>query len=377
MNTNEDLIEDENDFDADDISEEDAERVRQMMEDVIIAKRGNLKIQIKCWVEETGFNEFFQAINERVIGQEGLKDVVACVYIYLKNIAEGRMFKTNVLLAAPSGSGKTETFRALRDYFAVEIPMLPVYQVDLTQVTEEGFKGHDTKYIIQPLVDLKDSDGTAIVFLDEFDKKVLPSYDKTGVNVNAAVQSQILTLIEGRRIVEEVKLDTSNTMFIGCGAFDYVRRERKEASEKHSIGFAREEKDVKHYDEITQADVIAAGASYELIGRFAMFINFHELSDRAVDMIIDKTADKVSEGLGIKIAIGSKMREELHASANTEYGCRRFMSMIQETAIRSYVELMVRDKKPERYEIVLEKTNHAYARRLKKETAEPQRARAV
>lgn len=69
------------------------------------------------------------------------------------------------------------------------------------------------------------SDGTGIVFLDEFDKKLLPSYSSQGENINAAVQSQLLTMIEGRIIrINRYEIDTNKTMFVGLGSFDEYRK---------------------------------------------------------------------------------------------------------------------------------------------------------
>ncbi|MBO4679282.1 MAG: AAA family ATPase, partial [Lachnospiraceae bacterium] len=153
---------------------------------------------IASWLKANSFNTFCDAITSRVMGQEDTKRVVANVYNYLQCLVSGKQHNNNILLAAPSGCGKTETYRAIRDYFKEKIPRLPVYQIDMTSVTEEGFKGNNTEYMVKELVTNFETQGIGIVFLDEFDKKLLPSYSSKGSNVNAAVQSQILTIIEGR-----------------------------------------------------------------------------------------------------------------------------------------------------------------------------------
>lgn len=331
--------------------------------------KDTIQNRIKCWLDSTSFAEFTAAISERVKGQDRLNDVLACVYIYLKNIAEGNTYKSNVLISAPSGCGKTETFRALRDYFSEEIPKLPIYQIDMTQITEEGFKGHDTNDIVKPLFD-KYTDGIAIVFLDELDKKLLPSYDNNRNDVNAAVQSQILTLIEGREVISkedsDLHINTANTMFIGCGSFNHMREVKQRESDKHSIGFNLEEKKkADHYDDITMKDVIDQGASYELLGRFALLVNYHKLSEDAINSIVDDMVEKVGKGLGIEIVVSDKMREQLQESANSEYGCRRIMSIIQETTMRPYIGLLNKGKSLDRFCIVLEEIGWAHTKRIK------------
>lgn len=47
--------------------------------------------------------------------------------------------KANTIITAPSGCGKTETFRAIRDYFRKHNINLPIYQYDMIKLgaTEE------------------------------------------------------------------------------------------------------------------------------------------------------------------------------------------------------------------------------------------------
>ena len=299
--------------------------------------------QIRKWLKRTAFIEFCSAVTDRVMGQEETEYIVLNIYNYLQCVAYKKKHNNNMLLAAPSGCGKTETFRAVRDYFKEEIPKLVVYQIDLTSITEEGFTGKNTKDLVYAL---KNEDkGVGIVFIDEFDKKLIPSYAKGGENVNLAVQDQILTLIEGRMLAEKGKddVDTSDTLFIGMGSFDYCRKNRKE--EAKSIGFkADNEKAMSHYAEITKEDMISLGGSYELIGRFSSVINYHELSSDVVDKLIDRFITQESSNIGCAISISEEMREILHDSANGKYGCRNIRNLIHQSAFRGYLTLCKQGK---------------------------------
>ena len=51
---------------------------------------------------------------------------------------------------------------------------------DMTQVTEEGYKGKNTKSIISVLFDHTETKGVGIIWMDEFDKKLIPSYTGRG-----------------------------------------------------------------------------------------------------------------------------------------------------------------------------------------------------
>lgn len=86
-----------------------------------------------------------------MIGQEDLSLITTAIWAHLKTKHSGEFYSApSIILSAPSGCGKTETFRALRDYFTKEIPNFPVTQVDLNSITEEGFKGKDSISILRP-----------------------------------------------------------------------------------------------------------------------------------------------------------------------------------------------------------------------------------
>ena len=313
--------------------------------------RPRISYKIGRWIERTPFLDFCSAITKRVKGQEATEIVVANVYNYLKCVAKGKSHNNNMFLVAPSGCGKTETFRAIRDYFEVHIPELVIYQIDMTSITQEGFKGKDTQYMIEPLK--SEDEGIGIAFLDEFDKKLVPSYESGGGNVNLPVQSQILTVIEGRKEIGKNKIYTGNTLFIAMGAFDACRK-KKAVVEKH-VGFGQTNQGgEKHYAYITREDMIDLGACYELIGRFSSIINYHELNKDTVDEIIDGMVAHVSSGFDCVVRISEKMRKTLQDNANSQYGCRIIESIIRENVMPEYLNILKENQNPEDYEIILE-----------------------
>lgn len=266
-------------------------------------------------------------------------------------------------LFAPSGSGKTETYRALREYFSYKIFCLPVLLIDMSQITEAGYKGRNSDEIFR-VIHAKNTFGIAIVFLDELDKKLIPSYGATGINYNLAVQSELLIMLEGGIIYSkngQNSIDTNNTLFIGLGSFDYARRLKKEKASHRGIGFNTETKTMDdHYNEITLDDLIRQGASYELIGRFSILANYHKLSPKTVqDIILDMT-QKLSNALGIEIQLSTNMKNYLLTQANSEYGCRRLRSIIESTALPVYHHLLLIGADFKQYKIVLDEINKAH-----------------
>lgn len=299
-----------------------------------------LEEQVQKWYEKTTFKEFKEAIESRVKGQDNLKIILTNVYLYLQSIAKKqRIPRLNLILTGPSGCGKTETQRALKDYFKEHIPKLVVSLVDMNQITSEGFKGHDTKYMVSEIKSAN-TGGIGIVFLDEFDKRLIPQYSGSGDNVNGEIQHQLLEAIEGYNLDG---VDTSKTMFIGMGSFDMVRasREAKAKNTKHfGFGVERKNDEIDHFSEITREEMLELGACNELIGRFGQIVSFGALSNEAINAIIDMRVKEISEDVGVKVMVGDTMRKYLHENSNTKFGNRLIKTLISETVISAMSEIL-------------------------------------
>lgn len=305
-----------------------------------------INTQINLWLHTTPFPTFVADIKKQVIGQEGLEDILLNIYLYLYNQLLGKNVMNNILLAAPSGCGKTETYRALSAYFKKHIPSLPLSQIDITSITPEGFVGGDTNDIIHALKEKK-SGGIGLIFIDEFDKCMTVLKTSSGSDLNGEVQNMLLTLIEGREIGD---IDTNKTMFIGMGSFDAIRRSRK--MKKAGIGFTSDHSEsaspqlpTEHYSEITLEDMRAFGAIPELLGRFVTVINYHKLTDEAIDKVIDLSVAKLAETFGTSITISESVRKTLHEQANTVYGCRMFHNTLHTKAASILKENLLKGKK--------------------------------
>ena len=309
--------------------------------------------EIRKWLDNAKYLDFYNAVASRVKGQKELSLVTTNVYHYLKNIVDDKKCKNNTIIAAPSGCGKTETYRAISDYFKREIPSLVVHQVDSSILTPEGFRGHDVDEIIRPM-EHANSDGIGIVFLDEFDKKLVPERGSRGDDFNLSLQNQLLTLIEGQSFSDiHGKVDTNNTLFIAMGSFDACRQ-KKSQSEKH-IGFeGGNTPGEDHYADITREDIINLGGTYELIGRFGTVVNYQKLSDEVIDCIIDDIVDNMSKEYGCEVVISKRTREYLHGKANSEFGCRLLNNQISDGVLKGYSALIANNEEVGDFTIFLE-----------------------
>ncbi|MDD6155781.1 MAG: AAA family ATPase [Lachnospiraceae bacterium] len=301
---------------------------------------------IYLWVEKTSLTEFHEEISKRVIGQPVLKDVCANVYSYLWCLLHDTIPNHNFILAAPSGSGKTETFRALRDYFAKAIPLLPVYSVDLSQITSAGFKGAEPSSILEPLARCGQAFPAAIVFMDEFDKALMPCYSGKG-DTHKDLQANLLTLVEGGNISIEsrprnVTINTSNILFVGAGAFEEFREKR--SSVPTPIGFGSDsgltEDMPESHTPLTREDILKVGAMPELIGRFSFLYNYECLSQEAYHHIVRKVSADLCNAFHCHIIIDEDVVSGLVAdSSGSVFGIRELEYTLRQRILQAWSEI--------------------------------------
>ena len=103
------------------------------------------KRQIRDWLEGNPYQELLEYMKSRVMGQENIAIVVANVYNYLKNVSIPDTVMempthcncNNMILAAPSGSGKTETYRAFQNikFYSEHTQGMPLFLENVGDVT--------------------------------------------------------------------------------------------------------------------------------------------------------------------------------------------------------------------------------------------------
>ena len=315
-------------------------------------KMVKMKAAIRTWLHNTSFETFASTIEKQIIGQKELRPLLFIIYNYLECIVYGRPIKHNVILAGPSGCGKTELFRALREYFSKEIG-LSVTCSDLSNITTTGFKGAEPNSILQPYASGDNCCGYGIIFLDEFDKRLIPQYAGSGSNqsnVSVEVQNSLLKIVEGANVTfdKSASVDTENLCFIAMGSFAYVRKKRYEEEKVTSpIGFSRNEerdeieKRKDPYLPIEKKDITENGATIELMARFPYVVNFSPLQEDALVTLIDKVRKDVEKTLvRAEIILEQPMIDFLKENCKTEYGVRYVDDLVRDRAIRAYMEAM-------------------------------------
>jgi len=263
--------------------------------------------------------ELHEHLNTFVIGQESAKKTL-CVAVYnhykrIKNTTNVKLQKNNVLIAGPTGTGKTLMASTLAEHLSV-----PFVITDATTITESGYAGDDAEVLIDKLFQNSgyDVDKTqiGIIYVDEIDKKakrndmVSLSRDVSG----EGVQQSLLKLMEGtvitvnnqpQTVPERVDIDTSNILFIVGGAFVGLDDVVKQRIGKSKIGF-NEQKDslVDNWEKHLQTkDLVKYGLIPEFVGRLPSINILQELTKEELIRILVEPKNSIVEQIKVLFTI--------------------------------------------------------------------------
>ena len=272
----------------------------------------------------------YEYLDENVYRQENAKKAAA---IMLYNHLKGR--RRNMILAGPTGCGKTEIWRSLQKRF----PFIKI--VNGPQIACDGWKGsYHVKdiFLEEPAEKVK----KMLIVIDEADKLFEPSIGSAGVDYSRKIQNEFLKIMDGDKVdfvsegndAKKTTIDCSHVSFVFCGSFETLLQNRED--KPATIGFFQNTAPDEEAESITIEDLVEYGnVRREIAGRIQQIAEVDMLSEEDFEYMMTSRKKmspirQLEKMYGIHMKVDAVTRKYLaHKAVESKLGCRYIRSRLQ------------------------------------------------
>ena len=273
-------------------------------------------------------HDIYNYLSQHIYGQDAAKRAVSMlVYHHLRGNSR------NIVMAGPTGCGKTEIWRAL----SKQLDCIRI--INGPQLSGDGWKGSlkiSDIFTGEP----EQTAGHLIIVIDEADKLCKPAFASGGNDTSMIIQNELLKLMDGDTLTfaddrnrdKKTVVDCSGISVVLCGSFERMLRAKSESS--GSIGFGQSTRKDIQATECTEEDLVRyANIRREIAGRISRIVTLNPLDKYDFEAILDSPASpiqKIEKSHHVSLSVNAKARQKLAFEAEkSKMGCRYIRSKVE------------------------------------------------